>query len=73
MEANGLTLLLRSHEGPDARCRADRPMPSMDPGYSLDHSVPAGRLMTVFSAPDYPQVNLAPGAVAWLGSLYVHK
>lgn len=24
-------------------------------GYSYDHEVPAGMLMTVFSAPDYPQ------------------
>mmetsp|Transcript_2159 Transcript_2159/g.6377 ORF Transcript_2159/g.6377 Transcript_2159/m.6377 type:complete len:379 (-) Transcript_2159:210-1346(-) len=55
LEANGLSLLLRSHEGPDARSRPGCPMPTMAPGYSVDHVVPAGRLMTVFSAPDYPQ------------------
>jgi len=55
MEANGLSLVLRSHEGPDARSREDCPMPPMCAGYSVDHKVPAGCLMTVFSAPDYPQ------------------
>lgn len=27
----------------------------MTEGHTLDHDTPAGRLMTVFSAPDYPQ------------------
>lgn len=27
----------------------------MTEGYTLDHETPAGRLVTVFSAPDYPQ------------------
>lgn len=57
LEANGLSLVLRSHEGPDARSRPHRSMPLMDPGYSVDHRVPAGCLMTVFSAPDYPQAR----------------
>ena len=55
MTANGLSLVLRSHEGPDARSHEGRAMPAMTPGYSVDHVVPAGRLLTVFSAPDYPQ------------------
>jgi len=55
MEANGLSLLIRSHEGPDARCRPLCGMPTMDNGFTVDHRVMAGTLMTVFSAPDYPQ------------------
>ncbi|KAL4428044.1 hypothetical protein ABPG75_002133 [Micractinium tetrahymenae] len=51
---NGLRLVLRSHEGPDAREGRDD-MQSMAGGYTLDHDTPAGKLMTVFSAPDYPQ------------------
>jgi serine/threonine-protein phosphatase 5 len=51
---NGLRLVLRSHEGPDARDGRDDMQP-MSGGYTLDHDTPAGKLMTVFSAPDYPQ------------------
>jgi serine/threonine-protein phosphatase 5 len=51
---NGLKLVIRSHEGPDAR--ENRPeMPHMLEGYTIDHETESGRLMTVFSAPDYPQ------------------
>ena len=55
METNGVRLVLRSHEGPDAR--EDRAgMNDMTSGFSLDHDVPGvGKLCTVFSAPDYPQ------------------
>mmetsp|Transcript_4314 Transcript_4314/g.27480 ORF Transcript_4314/g.27480 Transcript_4314/m.27480 type:complete len:639 (+) Transcript_4314:214-2130(+) len=49
-----LRLVIRSHEGPDAR--ADREgMKSMASGYTVDHEGPNGNLVTVFSAPDYPQ------------------
>ena len=49
-----LRLVIRSHEGPDAR--ADREgMKSMVSGYTVDHEGPNGKLVTVFSAPDYPQ------------------
>lgn len=51
---NGLSLILRSHEGPDAREGRDDLGP-MTEGYTIDHVTPAGRLITVFSAPDYPQ------------------
>ncbi|KAK9867191.1 hypothetical protein WJX84_006772 [Apatococcus fuscideae] len=51
---NNLKLILRSHEGPDARYKRDD-MPSVDQGYALDHQCSSGKLMTVFSAPDYPQ------------------
>ncbi|KAI5311250.1 hypothetical protein L3X38_000309 [Prunus dulcis] len=27
----------------------------MDEGYTIDHSVESGKLITLFSAPDYPQ------------------
>ncbi|KAK9839890.1 hypothetical protein WJX84_007689 [Apatococcus fuscideae] len=51
---NHLGLILRSHEGPDARYKRDD-MPSVDNGYALDHECNSGKLYTVFSAPDYPQ------------------
>eukprot|EP00887_Chlorella_sp_A99_P002192 scaffold21.g2192.t1 len=54
LRAHGLRLILRGHEGPDARVL--RPaMGPMLPGFTLDHDTPAGRLYTVFSAPRYPQ------------------
>ncbi|MBA0605423.1 hypothetical protein Godav_018005, partial [Gossypium davidsonii] len=44
----------KSHEGPDAREK--RPgLGGMDEGYTIDHDVESGKLITVFSAPDYPQ------------------
>ncbi|KAL6776700.1 hypothetical protein ACKKBF_B30600 [Auxenochlorella protothecoides x Auxenochlorella symbiontica] len=54
LEENGLRLILRSHEGPDAR-EGREDLSPMTEGHTLDHDTPAGRLMTVFSAPDYPQ------------------
>ncbi|KAK6288330.1 hypothetical protein POUND7_014509 [Theobroma cacao] len=49
-----LKLIIRSHEGPDAREK--RPgLAGMDEGYTIDHDVESGKLITVFSAPDYPQ------------------
>lgn len=54
LSENGLKLIIRSHEGPDAR--EDRPdMGNMLEGWTQDHVVPSGKLITVFSAPDYPQ------------------
>ena len=44
MRANGLRLVVRSHEGPDARHGRDD-MPSMDVGFSLDHDTPCGALL----------------------------
>jgi hypothetical protein len=44
---NGLRLVLRSHEGPDAR-EGREDMQGMTQGYTLDHDTPAGKLMTVF-------------------------
>lgn len=47
-------LIIRSHEGPDAREK--RPaLGGMDDGYTVDHVVESGKLITLFSAPDYPQ------------------
>ena len=57
LEENALRLVLRSHEGPDARYHRDD-LPSMAAGFTVDHITPAGRLMTVFSAPDYPQFQV---------------
>ncbi|KAJ6313891.1 hypothetical protein OIU78_017527 [Salix suchowensis] len=49
-----LKLIIRSHEGPNARDK--RPgLGGMDEGYTIDHVVPSGKLITLFSAPDYPQ------------------
>ncbi|XP_065855778.1 serine/threonine-protein phosphatase 7 [Euphorbia lathyris] len=49
-----LKLIIRSHEGPDAREK--RPgLAGMNQGYTIDHVVESGKLITVFSAPDYPQ------------------
>lgn len=36
LKENGLQLVIRSHEGPDARVDRDD-MPPMTPGYSTDH------------------------------------
>eukprot|EP00891_Asterochloris_glomerata_P000772 jgi/Astpho2/772/gw1.00016.111.1_t len=55
LEENGLRLIIRSHEGPDARWKRDD-MHDMTYGYTFDHIIEGvGQLMTVFSAPDYPQ------------------
>ena len=56
LAANGLTLVIRSHEGPDARDQREG-MGSMQGGWCVDHDTPAGRLATLFSAPDYPQFS----------------
>ncbi|KAL9250738.1 Serine/threonine-protein phosphatase 7-like protein [Drosera capensis] len=49
-----LKLIIRSHEGPDAREK--RPgLGGMSEGYTIDHVVESGKLITLFSAPDYPQ------------------
>ncbi|KAK9284809.1 hypothetical protein L1049_023986 [Liquidambar formosana] len=49
-----LKLIIRSHEGPDAREK--RPgLLGMNEGYTIDHVVDSGKLITLFSAPDYPQ------------------
>ncbi|KAL1566692.1 Serine/threonine-protein phosphatase 7 [Salvia divinorum] len=49
-----LKLIIRSHEGPDARDK--RPdLGGMNVGYTIDHIVESGKLITLFSAPDYPQ------------------
>eukprot|EP00727_Mastigamoeba_balamuthi_P005941 m51a1_g1967 putative serine threonine-protein phosphatase 7 (465) ;mRNA; f:1082371-1084094 len=53
LKQEGLTLIIRAHEGPDARL-ARPALGPMDGGYSIDHSAPSGKLVTVFSAPDYP-------------------
>ncbi|CAN4083630.1 unnamed protein product [Withania somnifera] len=49
-----LKLIIRSHEGPDAREKR-KGMGGMDKGYTIDHEVKSGKLITLFSAPDYPQ------------------
>uniref|UniRef100_A0A0E0IEE4 Serine/threonine-protein phosphatase n=1 Tax=Oryza nivara TaxID=4536 RepID=A0A0E0IEE4_ORYNI len=51
---NNLKLIIRSHEGPDARDKR-HDLLGMDNGYTIDHHVECGKLITLFSAPDYPQ------------------
>lgn len=59
LSENGLRLVLRSHEGPDAREGRDDMQP-MTGGYTLDHDTPAGKLMTVFRWGRKPAVVDAP-------------
>ncbi|KAK9995088.1 hypothetical protein SO802_024791 [Lithocarpus litseifolius] len=47
-----LKLIIRSHGGPDAKRTG---FGGMDEGYTIDHVVESGKLITVFSALDYPQ------------------
>eukprot|EP01023_Acetabularia_acetabulum_P006508 TRINITY_DN12704_c0_g2_i1.p1 TRINITY_DN12704_c0_g2~~TRINITY_DN12704_c0_g2_i1.p1 ORF type:complete len:417 (-),score=75.81 TRINITY_DN12704_c0_g2_i1:96-1346(-) len=54
LSENELELIIRSHEGPDARL-AREDMPDVLEGFSEDHVTNAGKLITLFSAPDYPQ------------------
>ena len=49
-----LQLTKPAASGPDARYGRDDMKP-MDTGHTVDHVTSAGRLVTVFSAPDYPQ------------------
>ncbi|CAI8611797.1 unnamed protein product [Vicia faba] len=55
LKQHNLKLIIRSHEGPDARAGRDD-FGDMLNGYSIDHDGESGKLYTLFSAPDYPQV-----------------
>ncbi|XP_058185345.1 serine/threonine-protein phosphatase 7 long form homolog [Rhododendron vialii] len=60
LKNSNLKLIIRSHEGPDARKK--RPdLGGMDEGYTIDHVVESGKLITLFSAPDYPQFQATEG------------
>ncbi|XP_057966151.1 uncharacterized protein LOC131156465 isoform X2 [Malania oleifera] len=53
-----LKLIIRSHEGPDTRKK--RPdLANINGGYAIDHVVESGQLITLFSAPDYPQFQVS--------------
>ncbi|THU57427.1 hypothetical protein C4D60_Mb03t03420 [Musa balbisiana] len=54
LKKNQFKLIIRSHEGPDARVKRHN-LTGMDAGYTIDHDVESGKLITLFSAPDYPQ------------------
>ncbi|KAK7843108.1 serine/threonine-protein phosphatase 7 [Quercus suber] len=56
-----LKLIIRSHEGPHAREKRTG-FGGMDEGYTIDHVVESGKLITVFSAPDYPQFQVSIGS-----------
>ncbi|KAF9673037.1 hypothetical protein SADUNF_Sadunf11G0107300 [Salix dunnii] len=67
-----LKLIIRSHEGPDAREK--RPgLGGMDIGYTIDHVVPSGKLITLFSAPDYPQFQATEERLKNKGAYIVLK
>ncbi|XP_071735348.1 serine/threonine-protein phosphatase 7 [Rutidosis leptorrhynchoides] len=66
----GLKLIIRSHEGPDARKKRSN-MGGMDVGYTIDHVVPSGKLITIFSAPDYPQFQATEERFNNLGAYIV--
>ncbi|RDX62247.1 Serine/threonine-protein phosphatase 7, partial [Mucuna pruriens] len=55
LKQHNLKLIIRSHEGPDARAGRDDDFGDMLSGYSIDHDGESGKLYTLFSAPDYPQ------------------
>lgn len=54
LRENKLKMIIRSHEGPDARMYRED-MKTLTGGYSVDHEGESGKLVTIFSAPDYPQ------------------
>lgn len=54
LRENNLKLIIRSHEGPDSRIYRED-MKGLQGGFAVDHDVESGKLITVFSAPDYPQ------------------
>ncbi|PON96174.1 Serine/threonine-specific protein phosphatase/bis(5-nucleosyl)-tetraphosphatase [Trema orientale] len=54
LKQSNLKLIIRSHEGPDARDGQDD-FEDMLSGYSMDHVEESGKLYTLFSAPNYPQ------------------
>ncbi|XP_073005924.1 serine/threonine-protein phosphatase 7 [Typha latifolia] len=60
LKNNGFKLIIRSHEGPDARDKR-HDLAGMENGYTIDHQVESGKLITLFSAPDYPQFQATDG------------
>ncbi len=54
---NKLNLILRSHEGPDARFKRDD-MPPVDQGYALDHQCKSETIPLVFLPVDAPGSKL---------------
>jgi serine/threonine-protein phosphatase 5 len=71
LSRNGVRLIVRSHEGPDARAKRPHMPDVAATGFSEDHSGAAGKLCTLFSAPRYPmvatntdpQTDVLPGTV----------
>ncbi|XP_039810148.1 serine/threonine-protein phosphatase 7-like isoform X1 [Panicum virgatum] len=70
MMENKLKLIVRSHEGPDARDQ-HIDFSGMNNGFTIDHQVNSGKLITVFSAPDYPQFQSSEERYNNLGAYIV--
>ncbi|CAO2195400.1 unnamed protein product [Urochloa humidicola] len=70
MLKNDLKLIVRSHEGPDARDEHIE-LSGMNNGFTIDHQVNSGKLITVFSAPDYPQFQASEERYNNLGAYIV--
>lgn len=69
LRENKLKLIIRSHEGPDARLYREG-MKSLLQGYAVDYDGDSGKLVTVFSAPDYP-MNADPEERTFNTAAYV--
>ncbi|XP_062191931.1 serine/threonine-protein phosphatase 7-like isoform X2 [Phragmites australis] len=70
LRTNNLKLIIRSHEGPDARDKR-HDLLGMEKGYTIDHDVECGKLITLFSAPDYPQFQASEDRYNNCGSYIV--
>lgn len=66
LQRHGLHLMIRSHEGPDAREKRSYMEFNMMKGFAIDQRYDNGNplLITIFSAPDYPQGPKARGNLA---------
>lgn len=72
LRQEGLRLLVRSHEGPDARADRTDGMQPMDDGFTLDHNTPAGAPCAAARIPAAPCTSvtcsghvLVAGAARW--------
>lgn len=67
-----LQLIIRSHEGPDAREKR-QDLGRMDEGYTIDHEVESGKLVTLFSASDILQSQVTSVSFFVLTVIHILK